>query len=329
MIKVLTLGDPHFKVNNVQDSEEMTNKFVELAKQISPNFIVVLGDVLDKHSSIHVIPLMKCQILIYSLSQIAPTFVLVGNHDRPNNSNYLTDEHPFGALKQWKDTYIVDKVIEYYCLNRRFIFAPYVPPGKFKDALNTIENPFENVTAYFAHQEILGAKMGAIISQAGDEWSLSNSLLISGHVHGYDMLQPNMIYTGTPYQHNFGEGNKTVSLFTFSENGEWNQERFDLGLKKKIIIYLTPEKIYDYEPPEDKLVKLVIKGDESSIKTIAKLEKISQLKKRGVKVVFKVDSNLESNNETKKSQMKYKDRLLLEIGKDKEVREWFSKLFEN
>ncbi len=98
-------------------------------------------------------------------------------------------------------------------------------------------------------------------------------------------------------------------------------------MKKKITVYLTPEKIYDYEAPEDKYVRLVIKGDESSIKSVAKLEKISQLKKKGVKVVFKID-NENKPTEVKNVQMKYKDRLLLEIGKDKEVRNWFNKLFE-
>lgn len=337
MIKVLTLGDPHFKVNNVQDSEEMTKKFVELAENIKPNFIVVMGDVLDRHSSIHVIPLMKSEELIKKLSEIAPTFVLIGNHDRPNNSNYLTDEHPFNSLKFWPNTYIVDKVLEIYYLDSikldkcddssRFIFVPYVPPGRLEEALNTIENPFDNVTAYFAHQEIYGAKMGAIVSQCGDIWGLERELMISGHVHSYDVLQPNMIYVGTPYQHNFGEDEKTVSWFTFNEDKTWKEERVDLGLKKKIIVYLTPEKLSMYELPDDKMVKIVVRGDESSLKSAAKLEKIQELKKKGVKIVFKVVQNTETFQPTN-AKMNYKDRLLLELNNDEESISWFKKIFE-
>jgi len=346
MIKVLTLGDPHFKVNNIEDSEEMTKKFVDLTKKIEPNFIVIMGDVLDRHSSIHVTPLMKSEDLIKELSEIVPTFVLIGNHDRPNNSNFLTNEHPFGALKYWKNTYIIDHVMDIYFKNNiislnkcedasRFIFVPYVPPGKFEEALNTIQNPFENVTAYFTHQEILGAKMGAIVSHCGDKWDLNNSLMISGHVHDYDLLQPNMIYVGTPYQHSFGDKNdKTVSLFNFSQSGQlnqsnkWTQERIDLGLKKKITIYLTPEKLSTYEPPNDKLVKLVVRGDEASLKTAAKLEKIQELKKKGVKISFKViqsEKTLENNPIVQR--MKYKDRLLFELKNDSESISWFQKIF--
>jgi Marseillevirus putative DNA repair exonuclease len=341
MVKVLTLGDPHFKVNNVQDSEEMTEKFVELSKNTQPDFIVVMGDVLDRHSSIHVIPLMKCEELIKQLSEIAPTFVLVGNHDRPNNSNFLTDEHPFNALKHWNNTYVIDKVMEIYyhggifiekldkCEEAfRFIFVPYVPPGRFEEALNTIENPFENVTAYFAHQEIYGAKMGAIVSQCGDKWDLKNSLMISGHVHDRDNLQPNMIYVGTPFQHTYNEDNKTVSLFTFYEDKKWGEERIDLGLKKKITIYITPEKVPMYEPPDDKVVKLIIRGEESEIKTVAKLDKINELKKKGVKIAFKVLQNTENPVHTAVPKMNYKDRLLLELKNDEESVSWFNKIFQ-
>jgi len=87
------------------------------------------------------------------------------------------------------------------------------------EALQTIENPYNDVTCYFAHQEIIGAKMGAIVSKEGDVWPAENSLMISGHIHDYDMLQPNMIYTGTPLMHGVGDkDDKTVSMFTFDEN---------------------------------------------------------------------------------------------------------------
>ena len=42
--KVLVIGDPHFKVDNIPESDEMTIKLVKLAKEIMPTFIVVEGD---------------------------------------------------------------------------------------------------------------------------------------------------------------------------------------------------------------------------------------------------------------------------------------------
>ncbi len=331
MISVLVIGDPHFKVGNVQESEEMVKKLIELAKEKKPTFIVCLGDILHRHETIHVSPLMRAEEMIRLLSEIAPTFLIVGNHDRPNNSNYLTNEHPFNAMKKWNNTYIVDKVVDSTIKNKRFLFVPYVPPGKFMDALNTIKNPLKETTAIFAHQEFYGAKMGAIISQSGDKWSLDNPPVISGHIHDYDKPQSNIIYVGTPFQHSFGDSaKKTISIFNFGDiDGEILEDRNDLGLTKRIIVYLTPEEIHTYEPPVNKLVKLVIRGDEASIKAVSKMEKISELKKRGIKIAFKSIDNKLTESKGPVLRMRYKDRLYTEIRKDKNQLVWFDKLFSD
>ena len=326
-MKVLCVGDPHFKVNNVPESDAMTEKLVALAKTIKPKIIVVLGDILHRHEKIHVSPLMRAEKLIRLLSEISPTYLLIGNHDRPNNSTYMTDEHPFNALKLWPNTYIVDdKVLDHTIDNHRFLFLPYVFPGRFDETLG--QTNLTKVTAIFCHQEFYGAKMGAIVSQAGDKWATTNPLVISGHVHDYDQLQPNLIYVGTPMQHAFGDKHdKTVSLFDFTLDDQYTESRIDLGLIKRIIVYLTPEKIHTYEPPENKLVKIVIKGNESELKAISKMEKIKILKKRGVLISYKTTTGTNSPKSQNILRLKYKDRLYRQIFKDPGQLVWFNKLF--
>ncbi len=52
--------------------------------------------------------------------------------------------------------------------------VPYVPPGRFVEALNIIDNEWwKNVNCIFAHQEFYGCKMGAIESIEGDKWDHS------------------------------------------------------------------------------------------------------------------------------------------------------------
>lgn len=334
-IKVLTIGDPHFKVGNVPESDDMTNKLITLTKEIKPKFIVVLGDILHRHEKIHVSPLMRAERLIRLLSEIAPTFVLIGNHDRPNNSTYMTNEHPFNAMKQWNNTYIVDdKVIDANIGGYRFLFAPYVFPGRFEETLISeefgVKEPYNNTSAIFCHQEFYGAKMGAIKSQAGDKWPLTHPLVVSGHVHDYDKLQPNLIYVGTPMQHAFGDSNnKCISIYTFDSNKPWEEDRRDLGLVKRVIVYLTPEKIHTYKPPTNKLVKIVIKGDEASLKSVSKLEKIKEWKKLGIKISYKTVSNIDTINKTGPIlKMRYRDRLYTAVCKDEKQLGWFNKMFK-
>ncbi len=77
-IQVLCVGDPHFKVSNVPESDDMTNKLVKIAQHIKPKFIVLLGDILHTHEKIHVSPLIRAEKLVRLMSEIAPTFVIIG-----------------------------------------------------------------------------------------------------------------------------------------------------------------------------------------------------------------------------------------------------------
>lgn len=342
MIRALIIGDVHVKINNVPETDDMTNKLVKIAENIKPDFIVLLGDILHTHEKIHVSPLMRAEKLIRLLSQISPTFVLIGNHDRPNNSTYLTDDHAFNAMKQWTNTYIVDeKVVDVNIGGFRFLFVPYVYPSLFMPTLTHeekgVKEPLNKTAAIFCHQEFLNAKMGAIESKVGDPWDLQNPLVISGHIHDYDRLQPNLIYVGTPFQQSWGDQTeKCVSLFTFTksnndigiENIIWQEDRIDLGIIKRVIIYITPEEVLNFIPPEGKLVKLTIRGDSASIATVRQLDKIKELRAMGINVNFKIIKTTEPEiRKGPKLRMGYKDRLYTEICQDEKQLGWFTTLF--
>ena len=329
--KVLCIGDPHFRLDNVMESNEMTDKLIKLSNNIKPDLIVVMGDLLHTHEKIHVNPLMRAEQMIYSLSQISPTVLLIGNHDRPNNSNFLTEEHPFNAMKYWKNVTIADKVLQMIIKQHKFLFVPYVPPGRFAEALETLGCSIEGTSGIFCHQEFYGAKMGIIVSKEGDKWSLENPLIISGHIHDYDRPQPNIIYVGTPLQTGYNEEGKTVSTFTFDNTSDdgWQEDRIDLGLIKKIIVHLTPEEIHSYQPVSNCLIKIVIQGDDAALKSISKLEKIKQLKKMGIKIAYKTTSQ-ETSTEKRRGlilKLTYKDRLYTEVCREKLELDMFNKLF--
>lgn len=329
-LRVLVIGDPHFKVSNAQESEEMTTKLCDLASTLNLDMIVCLGDILDRHETIHVAPLMRATYFLKRLSEIAPLYMMIGNHDRPNNSNFLTNEHPFNALKHWPQTTVVDIVVDTKIKGYRLVFVPYVAPGRFMDALNTIQDPLTNTTAIFAHQEFYGAKMGAIVSQVGDPWPLNNPLCISGHIHDFDELQSNLFYVGTPMQHAFGDGShKTVSLFTFTGK-HFEHQRLDLKLTKRIIVYLEPSQVPTYTPPDNTLVKLVISGTAAELKVIVKLPQIKELTKRGIKISYKQVDHSNSTSEVKVNagkQMRYLERLYHEISSDAKQVKWYEQLF--
>jgi DNA repair exonuclease SbcCD nuclease subunit len=321
----LVIGDPHFKINNVEDTNLMTKNIISLASQLSPDFIVCLGDVLDRHESIHVSPLLRSVEFITKLSEIAPIYILIGNHDRPNNNIYMTNEHPFSALKGWKNIFIVDTTITKNISGLNFLFVPYVPVGRFTEAINSVD--LNQINYIFAHQEFKGAKMGAIKSEIGDEWDLSNPLVISGHIHEFDHLQENIIYTGTPIQHSYSDSNdKTVFMFKFSNN-HYSYERFNLGLPKKKILRLSCSESHKINSlDKDTHYKIILSGTPEEIKLI----KLSDFKLPNVKFAFKTISSTNIISEKSKYQsMGFINIFLEKIKNEPELYQTFQDLFVN
>lgn len=302
-LRVLVVGDPHFKITNIRDTDPMSTAILNLARTTEPDFIVVLGDTLDRHESIHVSPLTRAITFLDGLSQISPVYLLIGNHDLKNNRQFLSDEHPFTALSYWGPRMtVVDRVIIATIKDLMFAFVPYVPPGRFIEALETVNGDWKSSSCIFAHQEFRGAKMGAITSVDGDDWPTYYPRIISGHIHDYQQPQPNIIYTGTPIQHSFGDsGNKTVSMLIFpldpSVPNVMYHERVKLGLRKKKILRLSCEQVAQHELKDDADYKIIITGTSGELTAIKKHVNISKWQHLGAKVHY-TDLIITDNNPT-------------------------------
>jgi hypothetical protein len=140
----------------------------------------------------------------------------------------------------------------------------------------------------FAHQEVKNCKMGCIRSMDGDAWGVEWPMLVSGHIHERQNVGDNVLYPGSVLNHAFGSDNQGISKLTFKGN-IMSEERVDIGLEKKSIIYEDVSKVEDI--PKDKLVvqnKLCLSGEPKDIKAFKKTKEYTDLKKKGIKVTFKV-----------------------------------------
>ena len=193
MTTFLCIGDPHFKVENMVEVDEFILKLLPVIESIKPKYIVVLGDLLHTHERLHTIALNKAYDFIKSLQKLCKkVFVLVGNHDYIQNQQFLTQNHWMNGMKEWENVFIIDNVFVFNAdLKENYIFCPYVPPGKFQEALETCGFDYTKADAIFAHQEFFGCKMGAIVSVDGDKWNESYPLVISGHIHSKQKIQQN------------------------------------------------------------------------------------------------------------------------------------------
>ena len=329
----MTSGDPHFQTSNLAEVRQFCENFLKITIHMQPDIVVILGDFLHRHETIHVDPLCEAVKLLKDLSKYFHVYVLIGNHDRRNNSDFMSEYHPFTAVKEWKNVTVIDKATKVSVTPKKrcgqdassanFLLVPYVPDGRFIEALDTIElEEFKGdgwkskyVDAIFAHQTFYGAKMGAIESKDGDRWDLTWPLVISGHIHDHDQLQSNILYTGAPMQHAFGDkANKTVGFFEFNlsvdlernpnakklvemkpplvlDNPDPNIRtkyfRLDLGLKRKTMMTIKYSELKEISQKlnSNEKVKILVKGTKEELKVLGKSQYTRLLKEKGAIVV--------------------------------------------
>ena len=207
-MKLLCIGDPHAKISNIKDIRLLAEKIVAIVKDTKPDAVVIMGDLHDTSDHAYLQAWNSVISFLDVISSEITTYYIVGNHCAINNQIFLTDEHFFNAFKKWPNLIVVD----WPTWVGNCLMVPYVPPGRFIEALNSA-GKWPSASVILAHQEFYGAQMGAITSLTGDYWSESNPLVVSGHIHDSQWIGRNVYYVGTPYQTSFGDkGEKTIAL---------------------------------------------------------------------------------------------------------------------
>ena len=174
----------------------------------------------------------------------------------------------------------------------RYAACPYVFPGLFKSTLESNSNFDYKIRSIFCHQEFSGCKMEAVYSKDGDIWPNYNPLIISGHIHEYQKVGNNIIYVGTPRMSSFAgandheEINKTVSLFTFSEDS-YEHVRLPTNIPPKLLFEISVNDVYTFEPPLEGSIKIKIIGTYAQNSACKLHPSIKVWRKRGISVVFK------------------------------------------
>ena len=194
MLNIIAVGDPHFQTGNIPEVNMFIDRLENLAKEVMPDLIVILGDLLHTHEKLHVIPYNKALHFVERMRNITETIVLVGNHDMCNNQQFLSTEHWMNPMKEWKGVKIVDTIYHRDIKGYHLVFCPYVFPGRFQEALNSDQRDWKDADCIFAHQEFYGCKMGAIVSVEGDRWPEEFPNIVSGHIHSKQNIQKNIYY---------------------------------------------------------------------------------------------------------------------------------------
>ena len=326
MVRILVVGDTHFKPGKLEQGMAFVSACLAAVEKLTPDVIVCLGDTLHTNNIVHVqAHKLACEWLA-SLSRRAPTFLLIGNHDLISHRQFLTDNHIFNPLKKWAGLTVVDRPIVRDILGLKFGFCPYVPKGKFTEALDLLldqKTSFHwqvDLECIFAHQEFRGCSKSSVVSSDGDEWSLAFPPVISGHIHeAQDLLEDNVYYPGSVFQHTFGEKKaKHIWLVTFGLDSSvpFRRQYVSLGLKQKIFqkVFFAQLEAFDPSCFKDAEGKLEITGTCVEAKVFRASALHKELKEQGIKVTFRITqaSDQVAQEKTQKTFIQWLDQLVIE-----------------
>lgn len=324
-MKVLLIGDLHYRKDNLDIMTKLSQEILTVIDDRKPDMVIVLGDTEDTHERLYLKAHTDAVKFFNDIAKRCPLVVLIGNHDRQNNSDFLTDIHPYIGLKSHPNMTVVDTTI-WDRKNTNFIYVPYVAPGRFNEALSKVEYyPFKNgivnvdgeqPTFIFCHQEFQGCLMGSQTSTQGDVWSAHLPQIFSGHIHEYQVL-PKIVYVGTPYQSNYGESpDKALLMLYIDEESvpktKFRAERIRLtSVPSKVTVHLTMEELSNFavKIPPNCMVKAIIHLDATDLPLLKASPHYQALKSMVDKVTEKIESNRENLAQKLVNDLKQKGSL--------------------
>jgi hypothetical protein len=205
-VTTLTIGDLHYKDNNLKDHVILKEEIFATIPAYT-DLIFLLGDELDVSNPGPVVR-TACVDFIKDLSEKCDKLIiLVGNHTRPNNKVSEGPDHSLYELSGHNIIMVEDPMIYDYG-GIKLGLLPYMSPDLMLDVINNHEPSIldaKTTHCVYAHQEIRGCVLNNDRSSACQAyWLPDYPPMVSGHIHGRYVMG-NVFYPGTPMNHKMGE----------------------------------------------------------------------------------------------------------------------------
>lgn len=321
--KICIIGDPHFMEKNKDRTDIMVRESCRLIEERKPDFIVVLGDVFDDGKYPFSGVIVRVIEFIERLRQLAPVYILVGNHDRPNPKVFLTNETPLEMFKGYKNVTVVDRCHTMEWQNIKICMMPFVEVGRFKEACDFCDIKITDYDLFFTHQEFSGCKINLMNGESADEWKSRYPLNIAGHIHDEEIVGDNLIYVGTPYQNGFAEStDKGIYFMDVNKN----LTKVDLGIPKKIHLKLDITDLQNIELDKNTEYKITITGPISESRQLVRNSELSE-KFLKAKIIYKDTKKLSTKKRTF-NNMSMEERIKLAFQSDKRLKKVYKEFIK-
>lgn len=183
-----------------------------LKREYQPGDIIVhCGDTFDSRQSINLYVLNKGQEIIEALSQIAPVYLIIGNHDI--FMKYSNDINSMKIFKHMKNITVFEKPQMVNFGKKTALFLPWV--DDHTELTEIVQNPENRADILFCHADVKGISFNRYVKvEDGPEAESFKQYgqVYSGHIH-YAQKFKNVRMIGAPYELTRSDSGNTKSVW--------------------------------------------------------------------------------------------------------------------
>lgn len=207
-MRILTIGDPHVTISNLEDSRRLLNFIYKVAETNKVDLIEFTGDLFHNHSVLRqeVIQFWKMKLKHLSTLNI-PIIIIAGNHDFTSNKAHEGEFSAISNLEGVKNVVIVNDMLVFNSPVGKLGYLAYTS-NHDKFVLDAKEMYEQGVNRLLAHQTFAGVQYsnGFYAPDAIDPNLIPQEHLISGHIHTSGKIGK-CFYVGAPKADNMADAN--------------------------------------------------------------------------------------------------------------------------
>lgn len=216
-MKALVIGDPHIRVEDLEEGANLINLIAENVRTLKPDLIVFMGDLFHNFDlvNVEVATFWKRALLEIRLAAgPAKIRIILGNHDGPHDPK--PGVHALTYLQDMLGVEVVDQPKVFTDKGAMMLFIPFMRDNaEFVKTCREAQVGISGAaTTIYCHQEFAGAAYdnGQLIKEGVDPALVPQTTIISGHIHtGQEFGK--VWYVGSPRWMTASDANKDRFLW--------------------------------------------------------------------------------------------------------------------
>lgn len=290
------MTDPHLSISTIDLNISIYRQVFDIAKGEGIGIIYLGGDIFEsRNAQPEKVLNVFADILKEAESRGLVIRAIPGNHDKTNyvdEPSFLDVYEPYGAFDLTRD-------VSYYDHGHvRVHLVPYFDEQltyqKYLDkAVSNIDRVKRNILlTHIGIDGVLNNSKDSIETDLNSKVFKKFDYVYIGHFHDKQHVAPNIYYTGSCYQANFGENSdKGCALIKPDGKMQYLNLNFPLYITKKIEGELTLQDVHlinEEKKDSNCNIKVQLVGDKKKISQ----ESIAMLRSEGVKVENKQEEEV-------------------------------------